>query len=110
MEAAINRGKKEYPDQAYFYTQGQLLEQIRQTSIPKEIEAYRNEGHNIPAIIGQKWEEGGKFLHHFFVVVLRAGTLQIEIPAKLQFPSNRSIRLLRRAPVRTERRHTTTSG
>jgi hypothetical protein len=66
LEAAINRGKKEYPNQRYFYSQERVLERTRQSPVPKEIEAYRNEGHNIPAIIGQKWEEkGGKFLYHF---------------------------------------------
>jgi hypothetical protein len=66
LETAINRGKKEYPNERHFYSHERLLETIRQSSIPREIEAYRNEGHNIPAIIGQKWEEkGGKFLHHF---------------------------------------------
>jgi hypothetical protein len=66
LEVAIRRGKNEYPNERYFYSQERQLETIRQSSIPKEIEAYRNEGHNIPAIIGQKWEEkGGKFLHHF---------------------------------------------
>ncbi len=66
LEVAIRRGKNEYPNERYFYSQERQLEGIRQSPIPKEIEAYRNEGHNIPAIIGQKWEEkGGKFLHHF---------------------------------------------
>lgn len=66
LEIAIRRGKNEYPKERYFYSHETQLETIRQSSIPKEIEAYRNEGHNIPAIIGQKWEEkGGKFLHHF---------------------------------------------
>jgi len=66
MEIAIKRGQKEYPKLKYFYTQEKALEEVRQTDIPKEIEAYRNESHNIPAIIGQKWEEkGGKFMYHF---------------------------------------------
>jgi hypothetical protein len=66
LEAAIRRGRNEYPKEQYFYSEERKLETIRQSSIPKEIEAYRNEGHNIPAIIGQKWEEKeGEFLHHF---------------------------------------------
>jgi aspartyl-tRNA synthetase len=65
IEAAINRGKKEHPDQQYFYAWERWLGQIRQSPIPKEIEAYRNEGHNIPAIIGQRWDRRGKFLGHF---------------------------------------------
>jgi hypothetical protein len=63
---AIRRGKNEYPNERYFYMQERQLQQIRQSSVPKEIAAYRNEGHNITAIVGQAWEEkGGKFLHHF---------------------------------------------
>lgn len=66
LESATRRGKKDYPKEQYFYSAERKLETIRQSSIPKEIDAYRNEGHNIPGIIGQKWEEkGGKFLHHF---------------------------------------------
>ena len=66
LEVAIRRGKSEYPNESYFYSHERQLETIRQSAIPKEIEAYRNEGHHIPAIIGQKWEEkGGNFLHHF---------------------------------------------
>jgi hypothetical protein len=66
LDVAIRRGKNEFPNERYFYSQERQLEQIQQSSIPKEIEAYRNEGHNIPAIVGQAWEErGGKFLHHF---------------------------------------------
>jgi hypothetical protein len=66
LETAINRGKKENPNERNFYSQERELQKIRETSIPKEIEAYRNQSHSIPAIIGQKWEEkGGKFLHHF---------------------------------------------
>jgi len=66
MAIAIKRGQKEHPTLRYFYTQEKELEKVRQAPIPKEIEAYRNESHNVPAIIGQKWEEeGGRFLHHF---------------------------------------------
>lgn len=70
LESAIRRGKKEYAKEQYFYSAERKLDAIRQSSIPKEIDAYRNEGHNIPAIIGQKWEEkGGKFLHHFLPTI-----------------------------------------
>jgi hypothetical protein len=66
LDSAIKRGQKDYPKEHFFYQQEQSLKKIRETPIPKEIAAYRNEGHTIPAIIGQKWEEkGGKFLHHF---------------------------------------------
>lgn len=67
LEVAIRRGKNEYPEERYFYSHERQLERIRESPIPKEIEAYRNEGHYIPAIIGQQWEEeSGKFSHHFF--------------------------------------------
>ena len=66
LELAIRKGKKEYPAKRYFYSAERKLETIRQSGIAREIDAYRNEGHNIPAIIGQLWEKkGGKFLHHF---------------------------------------------
>ena len=66
LETAIAKGKKEYPKERYFYSAERKLDAIRQSAIAKEIDAYRNEGHDIPAIIGQQWEEkGGKFLHHF---------------------------------------------
>jgi hypothetical protein len=65
LESAIGRGKKEYPNERYFCRAQRELQTIRQSRIPKEIDAYRNEGHNIPAIIGQKWQAGGRFLHHF---------------------------------------------
>jgi hypothetical protein len=72
LEAAINRGKKEYPKNQYFYIQERKLETERQSAIFKEIAAYRNEGHSIPAIIGQQWEEKEgkvKFVHHFLPTI-----------------------------------------
>ena len=65
LELAIRKGKKDYPTERYFYSAERKLETIRQSAIPREIDAYRNEGHNIPAIIGQQWNADGKFVHHF---------------------------------------------
>jgi hypothetical protein len=49
LESAIRRGEKKYPNERYFYSAERKLESIRQSAIPQEIDAYRNEGHNIPA-------------------------------------------------------------
>jgi hypothetical protein len=86
MEIAIKRGQKEQPRLRFFYTQEKALEKLRQTAIPKEIEGYRNEGHNIPAIIGQKWEEkGGKFMYHFLPSLKGHGSKDsIELNKQLQ--------------------------
>ncbi|MGB6624329.1 MAG: hypothetical protein WBE43_06045 [Candidatus Acidiferrales bacterium] len=70
LESAIGKGKREYPKERYFYSAEQKLKDIRQSAIAKEIDAHRNEAHNIPAIIGQKWDgKGGKFLHHFLPTI-----------------------------------------
>src|SRR5208282_2508338 len=66
IEAAINRGKKEHSDIQTFYGRERQLAAVLQSRTATDIEAYRNEGHNIPGIIGQRWQEkGGKFLYHF---------------------------------------------
>jgi hypothetical protein len=66
LGAAINRGKKEYPDKRYYYSCERQLGEIRQSPVAREIQAYRNKGHELPGIIGQAWEKRrGKFLHHF---------------------------------------------
>ena len=49
MEIAIKRGQKEHPKLPYFYSQERALGKVRETAIPKEIEAYRNESHNVCA-------------------------------------------------------------
>ena len=70
LESAVGKGEKEYPKERYFYSAEQNLKTIRQSVLAKEIDAYRNEGHNIPAIIGQQWDgKGGKFLHHFLPTI-----------------------------------------
>jgi hypothetical protein len=71
MEAAINRGKKEHPDKRYYYSSEKQLEKIRQSPEAREIQAYRNKGHELPGIIGRAWEKkGGRFLHHLLPPVL----------------------------------------
>ena len=66
LRAAIKRGQKEHPDLKYFWAYENRLGEIEGKTIRKEISAYRNMAHSIPAIIGCKWEKkGGKFLHHF---------------------------------------------
>jgi hypothetical protein len=69
LDIAIKRGQKEFPEERYFHSQEQALKKVRETSLPKEIAAYRNEGHNIPGIIGQKWSAEHKFLHHFLPTI-----------------------------------------
>lgn len=66
LRIAIRRGQQEHPDQKYFWNFEKLMDQFDQTPERREINAYRNEGHKLPAIIGCAWEKkGGKFLHHF---------------------------------------------
>lgn len=70
LEYAIRKGQQEHPEEKYFYSAEQKLKTIRESVPAQEIDAYRNEGHNIPAIIGQQWEtKGGKFLHHFLPTI-----------------------------------------
>jgi hypothetical protein len=65
LRAAVTRGQKEHQMARYFWSYEKQLDEIDQTAIRQEIKAYRNKGHDIPAIIGCAWEEKGKFHHHF---------------------------------------------
>jgi hypothetical protein len=66
LRIAITRGQKEHPNLEYFWACEKELKKIEQMSIRQEISAYRNKGHDIPAIIGCLWDKkGGKFIHHF---------------------------------------------
>jgi hypothetical protein len=66
LRTATTRGQKEHPTVQYFWSCEKQLDEIDQRTIRKEIKAYRNKGHDIPAIIGCAWEQkGGKFQHHF---------------------------------------------
>jgi len=71
LHAAINRGKKEYPDLQYFFAYEKRLAEIEEKNPTcREINAYRNLAHSTPGIIGCVWEEkGGKFLHHYLPTI-----------------------------------------
>jgi len=70
LRAAIKRGQKEHPDLQYFWAYEEKLEELEENPFCKEINAYRNMAHSIPAIIGCAWEgKGGKFLHHFLPTI-----------------------------------------
>lgn len=66
LRAATTRGQKEHPNLQYFWSCEKHLVEIDEMPIREEIRAYRNKGHDIPAIIGCWWDrKGGKFLYHF---------------------------------------------
>lgn len=70
LRMAITRGQKEHGEHKYFWKWEQDLKRIEETSLRKEISAYRNKGHEIPAIIGCKWEgKGAKFVRHFLPAI-----------------------------------------
>ncbi len=65
LRAAIIRGQKEHPEQKAFWSWEGWLKNVESQTIRKEINAYRNKAHEIPAIIGCKWDgRDDKFLHH----------------------------------------------
>lgn len=102
LRIAIRRGQKEHPEAKYFWTWEKELDKLEQTDIWKQINGYRNKAHEIPAIIGCKWEsKGGKFVGHFLpglvgqkqdeslclndqLVIVRAWRSESEIPARFQ--------------------------
>ena len=59
LRIAVNRGQKEHADLKYFWSWGKSLEKIEASAIHKEINAYRNKSHGLPAVIGCKWEDKG---------------------------------------------------
>ncbi len=70
LRAAITRGQKEHRELKYFWQWEQDLKKIEESSLRQEISAYRNKGHEIPAIIGCAWEaKGGKFIRHFLPTI-----------------------------------------
>jgi hypothetical protein len=82
---AITLGQKEQPTKSYFWSAEKQLKDIEQMAVPQEINAYRNKGHQITAIIGCKWDEGGQFLHHFLPTILGYEEKEsIEMNAQLQ--------------------------
>lgn len=70
LRSAINRGQKEHADLKYFWMWEIELKRIEETPLRLEISAYRNKGHDVPAIIGCSWEtKGGKFVRHFLPTI-----------------------------------------
>lgn len=70
LRMAITRGQKEHGEHKYFWKWEQNLKQIEETSLRKQISAYRNKGHEIPAIIGCTWEgKDAKFVRHFLPAI-----------------------------------------
>jgi len=67
LRTAISRGQKEQPEEKYFWIYEKKLEELEQTATRREINAYRNKGHEITAIIGCSWKEGTKEFHHHFL-------------------------------------------
>jgi len=65
LRIAVIRGQKEHSDLKYFWSYERGLDEIERTAERQQISAYRNKAHESPAIIGCRWEKGGKFLHHF---------------------------------------------
>jgi len=70
LRIAITRGKKEYPEAKYFWAYEMRMDEIEKWTIRQEIKDYRNMGHQIPAIIGAKWGDEGRFLHHFLPTII----------------------------------------
>ena len=69
LRIAITRGKKELPGEKYFWAYEKRLDELDQLSIRQEIKDYRNMSHQNPAIIGNRWDEKGRFVHHFLPTI-----------------------------------------
>jgi hypothetical protein len=69
LRIAITRGKKELPDEKYFWAYEKRLDELETLPLRQEIKDYRNMGHQTPAIIGNKWDEKGRFVHHFLPTI-----------------------------------------
>lgn len=69
LRIAITRGKKELPDEKYFWAYEKRLDELETLPLRQEIKDYRNMGHQSPAIIGNKWDEKGRFVHHFLPTI-----------------------------------------
>jgi hypothetical protein len=70
LRTAIARGKKEHSGLQYFWEYEKRLKKIEQKTLRKEINIYRNTGHEIPAIIGCAWDGNGQFVRHFLPSLL----------------------------------------
>jgi hypothetical protein len=86
LRGAVTRGQKEHSDLKYFWSWEKRLDEIEREDVRQEISAYRNKGHDIPAIIGCAWEKkGGKFLYHFLPTIAgRQGKEPIDMNTQLQ--------------------------
>lgn len=69
LRGAINRSQKEHGDLKYFWRWEKALDEIEKGTLRKEIQAYRNQGHQYPAIIGCKWDGDDKFVRHFLPTI-----------------------------------------
>jgi hypothetical protein len=69
LRTAIIRGQEQHPEIKYFWTVEKRLNKIDQHALRQKIRAYRNMGHQNPAIIGCSWDAGGHFLHHFLPTI-----------------------------------------
>jgi hypothetical protein len=66
LRIAVTRGQKEHQNLRYFWSFEKRLNEVDQTLERREISAYRNKGHQMPAVIGCAFEcKGGKFRYHF---------------------------------------------
>jgi len=86
LQIAVRRGQKEHPEQKYFWSYASRWQEIEGNPIRREISAYRNKGHEIPAIIGCAFDKkGGKFLHHFLPSIIgHSQTESVDINVQLQ--------------------------
>lgn len=85
LRIAVARGQRGHPEKQYFWSAEKQLQKLEQTPLPREISAYRNKGHEVPAIIGCAWDKDGKFLHHFLPSILgHTQTESIDMNIRLQ--------------------------
>lgn len=86
LKAAVTRGQREHPTLKYFWAYERELERVEQMPVRREIAAYRNKAHEIPAIVGCAWDKkGGRFLHHFLPTILADDKKEpMEMNAQLQ--------------------------
>jgi|ERR1017187_6076597 hypothetical protein len=69
LKSAITRGQNEHQKLQYFWDYEKQLKVIEQYPLRQGIKNYRNMGHQIPAIIGCKWDSEGHFLYHFLPII-----------------------------------------
>jgi hypothetical protein len=70
LRTAIKRGQNEHGDLKYFWTAEKQLDEFEKLAIRTEIRDYRNMAHEIPAVIGCKWDAADHhFIHHFLPTI-----------------------------------------